>query len=93
MAFELIPTLVGLASGAAGGNIAGALMKNGFGLVGRSVTGIVGGFGLAQLVPMIPGAGNLLASIPGGGIGSGVALGGVGGLIATAILGKIMGGK
>ena len=91
MAFELIPTLVGLASGAAGGNIAGALMKNGFGLVGRSLTGIVGGFGVAQLVPMIPGVGSMLASL--GGIGSGVALGGVGGLAATAILGKIMGGK
>jgi len=88
---SLIPHLISLASGAAGGNIAGMLMKNGFGIVGRSLTGIVGGWGIAQLVPMIPGVGGILGSL--GGIGSGVALGGVGGLVATAILGKVMGGK
>ncbi|MEE9273048.1 MAG: hypothetical protein V3U57_07275 [Robiginitomaculum sp.] len=91
MAFAIIPTLISLAAGAAGGNIAGALTKSGMGVAGRSVTGIAGGFGLAQILPMIPGIGNMLAPL--GGIGSGVVLGGVGGLILTFILGKVMGTK
>ncbi len=93
-----ISLIVGLASGAAGGNIAGKVMNSGMGTLGRSITGIVGGTGLAAIAPMIPGLGGLFgdpttgaASV--GGIVASLASGGIGGGILTAILGKVMGNK
>ncbi len=46
---DIIPLLLGLGSGAVGGNIAGALMKSAMGPLGRSITGILGGGGLSAL--------------------------------------------
>lgn len=96
---NLLPLIIGLASGAAGGNIAGKVMNSNMGTVGRSITGIVGGTGLAALAPMIPGLAGLFGDptagtgLNVGGILASVASGGVGGGILTAILGKVMGGK
>lgn len=91
MAFELVPMLIGLGSGAIGGNVAGALMKSAMGPLGRSITGILGGAGLSTIGQMSgmfgaadPTAGGSLtpASVLKNG-GSGL----VGGGILTAILG------
>lgn len=94
---SLIGPLIGLATGALGGNIAGKAMNSNMGTMGRSITGILGGGGLAFLAPHIPGLGGLLGGAGGSMdpmalIGS-VASGGIGGGILTAILGKVMGGK
>lgn len=88
---DLIPMLLGLGSGAIGGNIAGALMKSAMGPLGRSITGILGGGGLAAI-------GNLTglfsapdttdgASMSFNSIASHAGSGVVGGGILTAILG------
>ncbi|NNC36532.1 MAG: hypothetical protein EX271_12990 [Acidimicrobiales bacterium] len=94
----MLELLIGLASGAVGGNIAGKVMNSGMGTMGRSLTGIIGGTGLAALAPMIPGLDGLFAAPADGGasmsaiIGS-LASGGVGGGLLTAIMGKFMGNK
>ncbi len=96
---DIIGLLIGLASGAAGGNIAGGLMKSGMGTMGRSLTGIVGGTALAWLAPHIPGLAGMFGSPAAGGslnIGSivgNLVSGGVGGGILTAILGMVAGKK
>ena len=95
---SLIPLLIGLGSGAVGGNVAGKVMNSGMGTLGRSLTGIVGGTGLAALAPMIPGVAGLFGDPTSGALGLGgilasVASGGVGGGILTFILGKVMGNK
>lgn len=96
---DIVSLGLGLLSGAGGGVGAGKLMNSNMGTVGRALTGIVGGTGLAALAPMIPGLDGLFAS-PAGGAGlnissvlGSVVSGGVGGGILTAILGKVMGGK
>lgn len=81
---SLIPLLIQLASGALGGNVAGALLKNlSLGTVGNSLAGIVGGGLGSQLLPMLAGP-DILSSIVGQ-----VAGGGVGGAILMAIVGVI----
>lgn len=95
---DVVSLLVGLASGAAGGNVAGKVMNSGMGTLGRSITGIVGGTGLAALAPMIPGLEGVFAAPADGaasvgGIVASLASGGIGGGLLTAILGKVMGGK
>jgi len=103
MAFELIPTLFGLAGGALGGNLAGGLMKSSMGTMGRSITGILGGTGLAALGPNLPVVGDMISgaaqaadgaaadAAEGGfnvkGALAGLGLGAGGGGILTAILG------
>lgn len=89
---DLIPTLFGLAAGAIGGNVAGGMMKSGMGTMGRSLTGIVGGTGLAALAPMIPGLGGMFTAPADAGFNAkgavaGLLSGGVGGGVLTAILG------
>ncbi len=89
---DLIPTLFGLAAGAIGGNVAGGMMKSGMGTMGRSLTGIVGGTGLAALAPMIPGLGGMFTAPTDAGFNAkgavaGLVSGGVGGGILTGILG------
>ncbi|NNE58554.1 MAG: hypothetical protein HKN36_10630 [Hellea sp.] len=95
---EYLPQIFGLAAGALGGNVAGGLMKSGMGTLGRSLTGIVGGTGLAFLAPMIPGLDGMFAApadAAEGGMNAkaavaGLVSGGVGGGLLTAILGKVM---
>jgi len=52
---QYLPIIIGLLSGAAGGNIAGKLLKSSMGTMGRSLTGIVGGAGLAGVLSMLGG--------------------------------------
>lgn len=86
---NLIPLIIQLVSGAAGGNAAGALMKKlSLGTVGNSIAGILGGGLGGQLLGMLgmaSGAGEMdIAGI----IGS-IASGGVGGGVLMAIIGMI----
>ena len=88
---NIISLIIEAVSGAVGGNVAGAAMKeNSLGTVGNSIAGIVGG-GLG---------GTLLQSVMGGGAAGGgsmdltsivsnVAGGGVGGAILMAVIGII----
>ena len=91
---DLIPTLFGLAAGALGGNVAGGLMKSSMGTMGRSLTGIIGGGGLAFLGKYIPGLGGMFTAPQDAGFNlngaiAGLASGGIGGGLLTAILGKL----
>ena len=86
---NLLPLIIQLISGAAGGNIAGSLMKNfSLGTLGNSLVGILGGGIGGQLLGMLgiaSGSGELdIAGI----IGS-IASGGVGGGVLLAIVGMI----
>lgn len=101
----LIPILIQLVSGAAGGNIAGTLLKNlPIGKILRTVVGGIGG-GLGGLLLTVlgvggataagadPGAAGDIAGAAGGldleAILQGVGGGGAGGAILTAIVGMI----
>ncbi len=99
---QLLPLLLGLGSGALGGNIAGKVMKSGMGTMGRSLTGIVGGGGLAYVMQMMGGGGASMADAAQTATTSGLDVmsivksvvgGGVGGGILTAILGMVTGKK
>lgn len=79
---NIVPLLIQLVSGAAGGNVAGALMKKfSMGTLGNSVAGILGGGLGGQILGMLGmsaggGAdamdvGNILGSVAGGGVGGG----------------------
>jgi uncharacterized membrane protein YeaQ/YmgE (transglycosylase-associated protein family) len=86
---SLIPIIIQLVSGAAGGNIAGAIMKKfSLGTLGNSLVGILGGGLGGQLLGMLgtsTGAGGMdLGSIVGSVVGSGV-----GGAVLMAIIGMI----
>jgi len=86
---SLLPLIVQLVSGAAGGNAAGAVMKKlSLGTAGNSIAGILGGGLGGQLLGMLgmaSGAGDLdMAGI----VGS-LASGGVGGGALMAIVGMI----
>ncbi len=86
---SLIPLLVQLVSGAAGGNAAGALMKNlSLGTLGNSLVGILGGGIGGQLLGMLglaTGAGEMDVA----GILGSVASGGVGGGALMAVIGVV----
>ncbi len=86
---DLVPVLIQLISGAAGGNYAGTLMKDkSLGTVGNSIAGIIGGGLGGQLLGLLglgtETGGTDIASI----IGS-LAGGGVGGGVLMAIVGMI----
>jgi len=88
---NIVSLIIQLVSGAAGGNVAGSLLKNlSLGPVGNSIAGIVGGGLGGQILGMLtsgaaPAAGGMdIASI----IGS-VAGGGIGGGALMAIIGAI----
>ena len=86
---NLLPLIIQLVSGAAGGNVAGSLMKNlSLGTVGNSIVGILGGGIGGQLLGLLgiaSGNGELdIAGI----IGS-IASGGVGGGVLLAVVGMI----
>ena len=89
---QLIPLLVQLLGGAAGGNVIGALLKNAnLSAVLRTVVGIIGGVGGGQLAALIP----VLQSILGEQAGTGGQIAGnagaaaVGGGLLTLIVGLI----
>jgi hypothetical protein len=93
----MIPLIIQLISGAVGGNIAGAILKNlNLGPIGNSIAGIVGGGVGGQLLNMVISSAG--ASAVGGAASSGLDLssilssvggGGVGGAIVMAIVGLI----
>lgn len=83
----MIATLISLASGAIGGNVAGSLMKNSsLGTLWNSVAGIAGGGIGGQLLGMLsPAMGaaaasgsmditSILGTVAGGGVGGGVVM-------------------
>ena len=91
---QYLPIIISLLSGAAGGNIAGKILKSGMGTMGRSVTGIVGGAGLGFVMQMMGiGGGAAASGVDAMSIISNVVGGGVGGGILTAILGMVTGKK
>ena len=85
--------IISLLSGAAGGNIAGSLMKNlSLGTLGNSIAGILGG-GLGQTILGSLGVaagsgamdvGSIISSLAGGGVGGGVVMAVIG-LIKNAM--------
>lgn len=89
---ELLPLLIQLASGAAGGNIAGALLKNiSLGTLGNSIAGIIGGGLGAKILGIL---GVLAAAKSGGSMDIGAILGnvlggGAGGGALMAIIGVV----
>ena len=79
---SLIPLIINLVSGAAGGNIAGSLMKKlSLGTALNAVVGILGGGMGGQVLGMLGMGGGggmdltgILSSVAGGGVGGGVLL-------------------
>jgi len=81
---SLLPIIIQLVSGAVGGNVAGAVLKNfNLGTLGNSIAGIVGGGVGGQIINAVLGAGAvstgagmdlnaIISNIAGGGVGGGV---------------------
>ena len=88
---NIISLIIEAVSGAVGGNIAGAAMKeNSLGTAGNSIAGIVGGgLGGILLQSVMGGAAAGGGSLDLGTILSNVAGGGVGGAILMAVIGLI----
>jgi hypothetical protein len=90
---SLLPLLIQLISGAVGGNVAGAAMKQyDLGTLGNSIAGIVGGGIGGQLIAaLIPALANAAqnGSLDLGAIAGQVAGGGVGGGILLVVVGLI----
>ena len=93
----MLPLIISLISGAAGGNIVGSVLKNlNLGTVGNSIAGILGGGIGQQLIAML-GSGavaDAAAAAGGGGMDMGsilsnVASGGAGGGVLMAVIGII----
>jgi uncharacterized membrane protein YeaQ/YmgE (transglycosylase-associated protein family) len=90
---DIVSLIIQLVSGAAGGNIAGALLKKfSLGPLGNSIVGIIGGGLGGQLLAML-GAGDAGTAAAGGmdvgSIVSSIAGGGIGGGVLMAIVGLI----
>jgi uncharacterized membrane protein YeaQ/YmgE (transglycosylase-associated protein family) len=68
---DITSLLIQLVSGAVGGNVGGAVLKNlSLGPVGNSIAGILGGpLGAALLSQLGMGGGGALASVGSGGVG------------------------
>lgn len=92
----LVPLLVQLIAGGAGGNVIGQLAKNlNLGTTGNSIVGAIGGLAGTWLAGMIPGLDTLVGAAAGtGGLDIGAlagqgATGLVGGGVLTAIAGIV----
>ena len=90
---NIVALLIQIISGAVGGNVAGSLGKDiSLGPVGNSITGAIGGVGVAQILGLLVPALSAMAAGGGTDLGSVVgqlASGGVGGAVVTAIVGLI----
>lgn len=88
----MLPLIISLISGAAGGNIVGKVLKNlDLGTMGNSIAGILGG-GIGSQIIAAMGGGGAAAAAGGmdvGSIISSLASGGVGGGVLMAIVGMI----
>ena len=84
MSGSIVNLIIQLVAGAAGGNLAGSLLKQyNLGTLGNSIAGIVGGGLGGQLLSMLVGGGasgggmdigSLVAQVAGGGVGGGILL-------------------
>lgn len=87
---SILPIIIQLISGAAGGNLAGSLMKNlSLGTLGNSIAGILGGGLGGQVLEILMGGGAAADPMSMAGILGSVAGGGVGGGIVMAVIGLI----
>jgi hypothetical protein len=89
---QLIPLIVQLLGGAAGGNVVGALLKNAnLSAILRTVLGVVGGIGGGQLAALIPMLQNILGANAdtAGQIAGNAGVAAVGGGLLTFIVGLI----
>jgi hypothetical protein len=88
---DIASLIIQLISGAAGGSIAGALLKNlSLGTTGNSIVGILGGGLGGQLLNMLGvGIGGAGGGLDVGSIVSNIAGGGVGGAVLMVIIGII----
>lgn len=87
---NVVGLIIQLASGAVGGNVAGALLKKfSLGTVGNSIVGILGGGLGGQILGMLGVGGAGGGAMDVGSILSSVAGGGVGGGVLMAIIGVI----
>ena len=94
----IVPLLVQLIAGAAGGNVIGQVIKQlNLGPVGNSVAGAIGGLAATWLASKVPGLDGLVGmagAAPAGGLNGGAlagqaATGLVGGGVLSAIIGAI----
>jgi uncharacterized membrane protein YeaQ/YmgE (transglycosylase-associated protein family) len=87
---NIISLIISLVSGAIGGNVAGAAMKDkSLGVPGNSLSGILGG-GIGGVILQLLGmGGNQAASLDIGTILQNIASGGVGGGILLAVIAAI----
>jgi hypothetical protein len=88
---QLIPIIIQLIGGAAGGNVVGALLKNlDLNKVVATIAGIIGGLGGGQLAMLTGILEQLFGATAGGGamVGNGVSSA-LGGAILTAIVGVV----
>jgi hypothetical protein len=95
---KLIPLLIQLIAGGAGGNIAGGLLKNvNMGKLMNTVVGVIGGVLSGQAVDWMGVLQNVLGEVGGmGNILGSAGVSGVGGALLVAIIGMIkksMGGS
>jgi hypothetical protein len=89
---QLIPLVIQLIGGAAGGNIVGALLKNAnLSAILRTILGIVGGVGGGQLAGLLPMLQDLLGAQAGTGgqIVGNAGASAAGGALLTLIVGLI----
>ena len=87
---DIVSLIVQLISGAVGGNLAGAALKNvSLGPVGNSIVGILGGGIGGQLLSMLVAGAATGGGLDAASIISSVASGGVGGGVLMAIIGLI----
>ena len=95
----IIGLIIQLIAGAAGGNGAGAVLKDkSLGSTGNSIAGAIGGVILAQIVQRLTGvavspdaAAAVTSSLDIGSIIKGVISSGIGGAVLTAIIGMVKG--
>lgn len=84
----LLPILVQLVAGGAGGNIVAQLAKNlNLGTAGNSIVGAIGGLAGTWLAGMIPGLDAMVGSAAGAAAGTGLDLGALVGQGATGLVG------
>ena len=86
----IIPIIIQLIGGAAGGNVIGALLKKlDLNAILRTVLGAVGGVGGAQLAELIPALEGILGGTDAGAMAGQAGAGAAGGAILTLIAGLI----
>lgn len=84
----IVPILVQLIAGAAGGNVVGQLAKSiQLGTAGNTIVGIIGGLAGTWLAGIIPGLDGLVSAGAAEGVASGLDLGALAGQGATGLIG------